>query len=119
MTEAALAPARQQFCDHVRAHWAALGGNEPDADAANRHLHAADGLVEQWAAQGTARDILLPLLADADAQIRWAAASYLLRNGAAAAAQTELEALADNDGIGLVASSAEAVLMAWEQEGRR
>ncbi|SFB19717.1 HEAT repeat-containing protein [Amycolatopsis marina] len=119
MTDAELWAVRKQFCDHILAHWAVLDGSEPDADAANQHLRAAEQMVEQWTAQKTVRDTLLPLIEDDNPQIRWAAASYLLRNGATEAARTELEGLANSDEIGLVASSAEAVLMSWEQEGRK
>jgi HEAT repeats len=86
----------------------------PDVKAANRHVDANDALVAVWADQGIVQDVLLPLLDDQSPAIRCAAAAYLLRHGATDHALTVLEALAEDDDAGLIASRAEALLIAWE-----
>jgi hypothetical protein len=109
-----LVAARATFAEHVHAKYAALNSPEPNAKAANHHVDATDILVTQWATTGAVQDILVPLLADNDPALRCSAASYLLYHGESEKAMAVLEALAEDDDLGTIASMADTALMVWE-----
>jgi len=110
---------RSRFVQTVDAYWHAIRHTTArQANAKNRQLNK---IVDAWHAQGRAIEALLPLMHDARAQLRLAAAAFLLRypetQELALAVLQDLEA---NDPT-LVASSAGAVLrvhaagkMAWQ-----
>jgi hypothetical protein len=106
--------ARDTFTGHVEAQRRLL--DSADVKAANRHVDANDALVNAWAGQGIVKDVLSPLLDDENPAIRCASAAYLLRHGATDRALAVLEELAEDDDAGLIASRAEALLMAWEND---
>lgn len=110
--------ARAQFCALVAAEWAAASGEQPNVKEANRQVASVNELVGSWAEHGDAvvQAVLVPLLDDEAAQIRYSAAAHLLRHGASEQARVVLEELADNEDAGSVGTLADAALLGWERE---
>jgi hypothetical protein len=112
-----LTRARDEFCANVRAGETALKGDQPDVTEADKHTDATDAQIAEWDKQGITASVLLPLLADEQTPaIRCAAATYLLNRDHAAEALPVLEALADDDDIGLVAEDAEMAVLQWRRK---
>ena len=109
-----ISEAQERFRQAVSAHWTAIhNGTTQEAD---KHTDAANAQVAQWDAQGTTGDVLLPLLAeDQTPAVRCAAATYLVDRNHVTEALPVLEALADNDDIGLVAEDADDALLRWQR----
>lgn len=116
-SDEALNQTREQFRAHVQAGEAALKGNEPSVTEANRHTDATNAQVAEWDKQGITAAVLLPLLAeDQPPAIRCAAGTYLLNRKHQAEALPVLEALADDDDIGLVAEDADIAVLQWRRK---
>ncbi|WP_190812728.1 hypothetical protein [Saccharopolyspora pogona] len=116
-SDEALTQAQEDFCAHVRAGEAALKGDEPSVAEADRHTDATNAQVAEWDKQGITAAVLLPLLAQDQAPaIRCAAATYLLNRGHETEALPALEALADDDEIGLVADDADMAIVQWRRK---
>jgi hypothetical protein len=92
-------------------YWVAL--REKDADRANDESGVADRLVRQWAAQDRALEFLQPMLCDADPEVRFAAASSLLREGDNRAVGV-LEELQSQPTV--IGPTARLRLMKWRQD---
>jgi uncharacterized protein (DUF2336 family) len=108
-----LATARTRFREAALNYWVALGEN--DADRANDESATGDGLVRHWADRDKVRELLEPLLRDADPEVRFAAASQLLNHGderPAIAVLKELQA----DPSGMVAPTARLRLATWRRD---
>ncbi|QIZ38458.1 HEAT repeat domain-containing protein [Saccharopolyspora sp. ASAGF58] len=113
MTEQSpISEAQERFRQAVSAHWSAIrSGTTRDAD---KHSETASQLVADAA---NASELLTPLLDDAESpQVRCAAATFLLNRGHADEAVPVLEALADDDDIGLVAEDADMALESWRSK---
>jgi hypothetical protein len=110
----ALPEAREQFCDRVRGKTTMRARHDFDVEEYNAYISATDALVNEWAIQGQAREVLRPLLDHDEPAVRGSAASYLLRNGATEEALTVLNELAENEHLGRAALDAEAALLSWE-----
>jgi hypothetical protein len=103
------------FRAHAIAFWAE--SRSGTAERANAHTETADTIVQQWTDAGKAREILTPMLQDDLIEIRFAAASYLLKGGDTGAAIPVLEDLAQTKtSVGMLASSARFLLMKHRSE---
>src|SRR5262245_26840350 len=80
------------FRAHAIAFWAE--SRSGTAERANTHTEIADAIVQQWTEAGNAREILTPMLHDPLIEIRFAAASYVLKLGDTDVAIPVLEKLA-------------------------
>lgn len=110
--------AHKQFRQQVTAWAIAMEGDDDATATANSQIAELDALAQRWVAAGSLRVILEPLLRDEDPNVRCAASGYLLRNGGEEQARPVLEALAEDDDLGLAASTADSMLMAWEQQSK-
>ncbi|WP_190823505.1 hypothetical protein [Saccharopolyspora pogona] len=116
-SDEALTKAREDFAAYISARETALDSDHANAREADKHTDAANAQIAEWDKQGITSAVLLPLLAEDQAPaIRCAAATYLLDRDHAAEAEPILEALADNDDIGLVAEEADMTLIQWRRE---
>lgn len=97
-----LATDRTRFRDAALAYWVSVQSG--DTDGANEETDKGDAIVREWASEGREVELLTPLLADADAEVRFAAASHLLDSDVIEAA-TVLEDLAA-DPAGMIAPTA-------------
>jgi hypothetical protein len=98
---------------YAQAFWTAIG--EGDSELANRQTDAGDAIVAIWREAGTLEEALEPLLDDASAEVRYAAASDLLDSRASKHAMAVLEAL-QMDPNGLIAPTARLRLMIWRRD---
>jgi hypothetical protein len=106
---------REEFCELVRAEDAIWKSDSPNVDAANELVDEVSVVVDGWAKQDKAKDLLLPLLESEEPAIRSAAASRLLGGDATEQALAVLRELADNDDYGHVASHADTTLLGWRK----
>jgi HEAT repeat protein len=110
-----VATAQDEFRSAVVAHWTAVDAG--DAKTADRETAELDKLVNRWDKRQQIADLLMPLLVEDELPaVRIAAATYLLHHGDGEQALPVLEALAENDEIGLVAEDAELVLIQWRRQ---
>lgn len=101
---------RTAFRAHAIAFWAE--SRSGTAERANAHTDASDAIAQRWAEAGNAREILTSMLHDELPEVRFAAASYLLKIHDDAAAIPVLEELArTGTSAGMIASGAKLLLM--------
>jgi hypothetical protein len=106
---------RVAFRVHAIAFWAE--SRSGTAENANAHTDACDAIVQRWVAAGTAHEILASMLRDELAEVRYAAAAYLLKLGDAAAAVPVLQELTQTKtSAGMIASAAKLAVMKHRSE---
>lgn len=90
-----------------------------DADQAETRAEAAEAeeIAARWGERGQLRELLEPVLREAEASVRLAAASALLRNGDSELAIPVLDEL--RAASGSVADDAELLVESWRQERQR
>ena len=108
-----LEEARHEFRQTATEFWARL--RDKDSRSANKQTDRGDALVAEWSAAGQIDELLLPLLDDANTEVRYAAAAHLLTLGHAERAVPVLEELARNP-KGLLAPTAGLLLAKWRRE---
>jgi hypothetical protein len=109
-----MATGRSRYREAALNYWVAL--REKDSHRANDEAATGDRLVEEWAQQGRARDFLLPMLADDDPEVRFAAASHLLSKGGEDDALPVLEQLQTDSSM--IGPTARLRLMKWRQDAK-
>ena len=104
---------RDLFAASAEATWSSVRAG--DAKRGSKHTKERDSIVAYWVKRGQCLELLQPLLVVESEEIRYAAASQLLANGAAQVALAVLEDLEHNSN-GLVAPTARLLLLKWRQQ---